>query len=109
MNLLSKLNQTCTYWAPSALDTYGKRSYATPQQVHCRWEDKGELFIGRNGQELTSKSKVFFSIPVSIEGYLLLGTSTESDPESLEGSHEIRAVYSTPDLQALQTLYTAML
>lgn len=108
-NISRNLRQICTYWSPGALDSYGKREYNVSQELPCRWEDKAELFIARNGQELTSKSKVFFAFPIEVEGLLYLGEYLTTVPEDIEGTVEIRAVYKIPDLRNLRTLYVGMI
>lgn len=109
MGFQNNLRQVCTYWAPGDLNTYGKRTYLLSAVLPCRWEDKAELFVARNGQELTSRSKVFLSTPVEVEGLLYLGSLLAVDPETVEGAMEIKAVYMTPDLRNLKTLYVGML
>lgn len=90
-------------------DVYGKRTFAPPASLACRWEEKAELFMNRFGEEVTSKSKVFLDTSVMLEGYLFLGTSTASSPLEVDGAYEIRGLQQIPDLRNLQTLTVAML
>lgn len=108
-NIERNLRQTATYWAPGAEDSYGSRSYSAPVQLPCRWEDKTEMFIDKKGKESKSKSKVFFASDLQLDGYLLLGTSAETNPRNVANASEIRNVFRTPDLRNNTQLYVAIL
>ena len=109
MNILGKLNQICTYWEQNGQDVFGKGSFNAPQQLKCRWENIGELLIDKHAQEVVSKARIFLAEGVSLEGYLFLGASTETDPTVVQGAYEVIQVKSSPDIRALQTLYVAYL
>lgn len=104
------LPQTATYWAPSAgTDRYGKPTSSAPVQLACRWEDRTSVVMGKGGEEITSKTRVFFDQDVDIDGYLMLGVSTALDPSPLDDAYEIQAKSTTPDLRGLQSLTTVYL
>jgi len=109
INLSSKLNQTVTYWSQTGEDLFGKGTFASPIQLQARWEDVAEMFIDKTGQESVSKAKVFLAQDISLEGYLVQGTSAGTDPTVVAGAQEVRQIKRTPDLRNLQTLYVAML
>lgn len=108
-NFERNLRQTATYWAPNGTDAFGKPLFTAPQVMACRWEDRAELFRDKTGEERTSRSRVFFKDVIDLNGYLLLGESTEEDPTTLQGAWEIRQVVTLPDLRNLKTLYVAIL
>lgn len=107
-NFERNLRQTATYWAPLGLDAYGKRTFAAPVQRPCRWEDKAETFIDKHGKQETSRSKVFFSLDLELNGHIFLGTSAVVDPTTLSDAWEIRNVFRTPDLRNNKQLFVAV-
>lgn len=109
VNLASKLNQTITYWAPSAPDQYGGRTYAAPVTFQGRWEDRNETVMSPSGEEFTSRSRVFSEAEKLINGYLYLGTSDEVDPRAVSGAYEIQSTGRIPNLKANQNLHTSFL
>jgi len=101
------LNQTLTYWAPSAKDStnlYGKPTSSAPVQLRCRWEDRNEQLRNKSGEEFISKSRVFVEEVIDIDGYVFLGTSVTSDPVSEPEAKEIQAIGRQPDLRGLRNL-----
>lgn len=110
MNLLRKLQQTCTYWAPTGqTDLYGKPIWSEPRQLPCRWENNQSQVMSKSGSEIVSKARVYLAETVSTDGYLLLGESSEADPTEVEGAEDIQNVGTTPDLRNLQQLTTVYL
>lgn len=109
MSYLTALKQTATYWAPTGLDKYGKKTWATPVSVPCRWEDRTEQILDKRGLEYVSRARVFFGQDIDLEWYLFLGTSTDPDPTSVVGAYEIMGRKMTPDLRNLQQLWVAFL
>lgn len=103
------LLQTATYWAPSNPDLFGKFTYVAPQTLPCRWEDRVELVRNQFGEEVASKSRIFFAAPIVLGGYLFLGTSAVTDPTTVIGAQEIILVATIPDLKNLKKLYVAYL
>lgn len=111
MSFTRALQQTTTYWAPAdaSSDLYGKPTYSAPVQLPCRWENRVELVRSKSGQEIASQARVFLAQTVSLDGYLLLGTSSAVDPTLVTGAFEIQAISSIPDLRNLKTLTAAYL
>lgn len=109
MNIERKLPMIATYWSQGGQNIYGAGTYNSPTQLPCRWEDTGELFIDKTGQEVVSRSKVYFAEDIDLEGYLALGISMASNPTGVVGAFEIRQVKRTPDLRNVRTLYVAFL
>lgn len=111
MNSLErKLNQIASYWAPLAsTDLFGKRAYSAPVQLFCHWEDRTDMYHDKFGKQVVSQSKVFFAEDIALDGYLLLGVSSETDPTTVAGAYEIMQVARVPNLRNLATLYVAIL
>lgn len=110
MNLARKLQQTCTYWAPTGqTDLYGKPVWSAPAVLQCRWENNQSQIMSKTGQEIVSKARVYLMTPVSVDGYLFLGESAEADPNKVDGVESIQNVGTTPDLRNLQQLTTVYL
>ena len=105
------MRQTATYWEPSDLtnDGYGERTWSAPITIPCRWEDKSELFVSREGEELRSNAKVYLARALVEGGFLYLGESTNANPKNVEGAYRIRKAEAVPDLQGRRTLHCVML
>lgn len=104
------MKQDATYWPPGTPDGTGGVSFGTPTLVQCRWEDKAVLFRDANGQERTSEAVVYVNQEVATRGYLAQGDETaSSDPLTVAGAREIRAVHNSPALRADKALNKAML
>lgn len=109
MHYHRNLKQTATYWAPTGVkDMYGTQTY-TRTELPCRWEGKAESILSKTGDETISKAKVFLAEDVDLNGYLLLGTSTEDNPTAVPEAREIRQIAQIPDLRNMKTLYVAWL
>lgn len=103
------LRQDVTYWAPGAPDQTGGVSYAAPVNIKGRWEERAELFIDANGNEVRSSAVVYLAVDVVLEGYLLLGISTATTPVGVPGSFAIRSFRKIPDIRARNFERKAML
>ena len=103
------LKQTVTYWAPSSMSGWGGETFASPVAIDGRWEDKQELFIDSKGQEVRSNAVVYVDQDVDLGGFLYLGTSTASDPTTVDGAREIRAFQKSPNIKATEFIHKAWL
>ena len=102
MRLSKYHNQTITYWGPGTPDGYGGYTYPDPIEIKGRWEDRKELFVDAEGNEVRSQAIVYPSQVVELGGYLYLGSSTASDPTTVEGALKIRAARKVPNIKATQ-------
>lgn len=102
INYARSMTQVATYWPPVAVDRHGKVITGAPVPVRCRWEDKGELFIDANGNQAMSSAVIYPAKPLSIQGYLLNGTSKDAVPGN--GAREIKQTGSSPSLDGSQVL-----
>lgn len=104
------LKQIVTRWeALPGYDTYGKRTFAAPVAVKARWEDWVEVFRNKHGDEVRSRARVFFKIPIGPDDYLYLGTSIAADPTTVTDAWEVSGVRKIPDLRNLNSIYVALL
>ena len=89
------LNQTATYWEFSGVDQFGDSLFESPVLVDVRWEDTSSLVVVTDGQERTTKSKVWYDTPedISVNSFLALGDeTTESDPAILVNAYLVKEV-----------------
>jgi hypothetical protein len=107
-------NQTAVYWEFDGFDDYGKPQYKSPVEVSCRWDDVVVEYINPNGERDVSKSMVIINQDVILKSVLLLGTiedevTDEENPFNNDNAWEIKQVMRTPDIDAEDTLITAVL
>ena len=95
-------NQTLTYWGNPSPDGVGWFTFDSPASITGRWEDLQILFIDAQGQEQTSRSVVYLGQDVDVEGFLYLGTSTESDPKDQSGAFRIRQFGKIPNIKGTE-------
>ena len=109
VNFTKHLQQTATYWKPNSENEFGKKVYDEPEFLKCRWEDRNELLRDKRGQEITSKSRVYFCTALDLDGFVFLGESWDTDPHEVNGAFEIRQIAKVPDLRNLTTLHVVYL
>lgn len=110
MSLITRvLRQTATYWGSPTPDGLGGYTYAAPVSLSVRWTDRQEVIQNSRGEEVVSRSKVFTSIDVESEGYLYLGTSSATDPTTVDDAFKIQRFDKIPDLTANEFLRKAFL
>jgi len=102
MRLSKFYTSTVTYWGPGTPDGYGGTTWPDPVTIKARWEGRNELFVDAEGKEVRSQSVVYPDQEVELGGYLYHGESTASDPTTVDGALEIRAVRKVPNLQGTQ-------
>jgi len=98
------LTQTAVYWAPPTKDAHAKGTFTTGTEMSVRWEEKQEIFVNAQGEEVRSAAVVILGSDVVKGGYLYLGTlsslgsDARSDPTKESTAHEIRAFSKVPNL-----------
>lgn len=108
--MINRLNQVATYWESQEPNGFGGRLTGPATPIKCRWEDKSVRYAGRlDHQEEISKAVVFVDREMNVGDWLFLGPTSESDPTTLEGAHQIRKFERVPDLRNLNTLLMAIL
>ncbi len=112
------LRQVATYWKPAAApyDSYGDSSFIAPVILHprdnkgVRWENKSIKFVRPNGDEDVSRALVWSSTTqFVVGGYLYLGASTATDPETVTGAFQILTVGFVPSVKGLNPIWKAVL
>lgn len=100
MFLSGSYNQLATYWAPEGVDGYGKLSFDDPILLMVRWEDRDDLIITSQDEQIPSKAVVYTQQSVALGGYLALGDYTDPgiDPETLDEAHIIRMYKESPSV-----------
>jgi hypothetical protein len=78
------LNQTATWWRSTGVDGFGEQTYAAPTPIKCRWEERTTFIRDASGNEVPSRSRAFLADDVSLDDYLMLGSTYETDPTKLD-------------------------
>lgn len=111
--ILKFLKQQAVYWAPTGFNRFGKRTYADPVELACRWEDVAEEFIDPTGTKQLSKSKVQFDTDVLPGGKIKLAVLDSvlfgADVDTVTEAYEIRSFSKIPNLKATLFLRTAFI
>lgn len=94
------LVQDVTRWSPTGQDGFGNQTWSTPETIKGRWEERTELFVDTNGEEVRSEAVVFLTKDVDTGDYLYLGDTNTSDPTTLHDAREVKAFRKIPDLRA---------
>lgn len=104
--MIGAYKQTATYWAPATRNGYNEKTYGSPTTLKVRWEEKTELIIGKGGEQIVSKSRVWIKAGQSIVrgGYLYLGTSVATDPEALGDAYIVLDVEVIPSVLNVESL-----
>ncbi len=104
------LKQTATYWAPlSEGGVTADPTFVAPVAIACRWIEKDDKFISPEGRDEVSSSTVWTEVAVELKGYLLLGTSTVTDPVDVDGAFLIRRIRRVPNTDGSKTARKALL
>ena len=115
MSIITKMRkQKCVYWGSPVSDGFGGHTFATAVEIDCRWEDKQELFVDAEGNEVLSQAVVYVDRDTDLNGYLWLGVesdldSNHTDPQVIDGAKPIRKRDKLPNLRATEYLRTAWL
>ncbi len=97
------LKQDATYWAPGGNDGFGGTIFGAPTPLKVRWEDRTTLFIDVDGKEVRSRARIYIKdIDLELGGYIFLGTSSSTAPESVDTAYEIRDWRRTPNMRATE-------
>lgn len=129
MGIISKMRrQNAIYWPPAVVDDFGKESHGTLVELvlvphgggnyRVRWQDKNEEYLDAEGTTRHSNAVVYAPVlpnsgEVEVGGFLWLGDraalTSETEPRSNTGAHEIRRFDKLPNLKATEYLRTAYL
>lgn len=98
------LIQTAVYWGDPLPDGYGGFTFSTPVEISCRWEDRKELYVSSDGNEIVSKAVALINQDLDDEGYLkLCGLADLSEAEKaspkLAGAYQIGSIKKVYDFK----------
>lgn len=107
---LQTLKSPITYWPVTGSDTFGGFTFGTPLVLYGRWEDKQELFVDAEGEEVLSQAIVYLKDNIAPGDYLAEGDQTSTpSPDTLPGAHRVRNYSRVTDLHSLNALRKAWL
>jgi len=92
-----------THWVATP-NGFGGYTFALPNTLDGRWEEKNILFKSDEGREEISEAIAYLSGDVLTEDYLMLGDTSEADPLNLTGNKRafrVQRFDKTPDLRVL--------
>ena len=98
-----------TYWPPLGTDGFGRRTYAEPELMMARWEDREDLVVDTSGREIKSTAIVYPDNIVEGAGYLARGAFTTTNPLGVVGAREIVSAGQSSNLRGTRTIYKAWL
>lgn len=98
--MINHLKQVATWWS-STPDGLGGYSFGTPVAINCRWEDNSLLLP--NSSTEASRAVAYLDRDVSIEDYIILGTSVATNPTVI-GALQVKAIKKVPDLRSMDSL-----
>lgn len=108
MSLARRLNQEITHWPVTDSDGYGGFVFGTPVCLEGRWEEKNELFVTPDLEEVASMAIAYLEDDIAVGDYLALGDLTATaDPTTLDDAHRIRNYGKVTDLRAILALRKA--
>ncbi len=107
---MHNLNQDITHWPVTGSDGYGGHTYGTPVKLSGRWEDKQELFITQEREEIMSNAILYLSIATAVGDYFGEGDLTATaDPSTLSDTYRSRAGNKTTSLRSLEAIRKVIL
>jgi len=110
--ILKFLNSICVqpavYWGGNVKDGYGGETFSIIKQINCRWEDKMEIVVNKDAEQVTSKAKILVMDDLNLGGWLWLGSladlqnvnSNWQDPKQVENAFRIINIQKTPLFKA---------
>lgn len=111
MGFTRNLTQDVTHWTLTGSDTYGGFTYSSPVRLDGRWEEKQELFIDENMEQVLSNAIAYLNTDIAPGDYLALGdhaTTPIADPTTISG-YRVRNYGKVTDLKGLNALRKAWL
>lgn len=97
MNLKKLLKDKIVYWEKTGTDGYNQPTFSEAVEIIGRWEDRTEVFLSREGTELTSIAIIHVNQDLVTDSFLYLGeltdltTAQKANPALVETSYPIKA------------------
>ncbi len=100
------LEEEITHWPVTGSDGFGGFTFGAPALLEGRWEQKSELFVNFDLEEVLSMAVVYVDKDVDEGDFLGRGDQTaEADPTASSATgFRIRNFASIPDLHNLDVL-----
>ena len=102
--LSRRLSQKYTYWAPSGINQWSKRTYYAPVTISGRWEDVSQEYFTPEGENVFSKAVIYTLADVMPAGYMYKGISTVTDPTLVSGAGPVQKLDKIQDMAFRTTL-----
>ena len=100
-----KLRESITIWPVTGTDDYGGFTYGTPICVDGRYEQKQELFLTVDAEEVTSMAIAYIDADVNPGDYVAQGDqTTQADPTLATDAHRVRNYSKVSDLRNLNVI-----
>ena len=107
---MHNLNQDITHWPVTGSDGYGGHTYGTPVKLSGRWEEKNELFMTQEREEILSNAVLYLRVSAVVGDYFGEGDLTATaDPTTLSGVFRSRATNKTTSLRSLEAIRKVIL
>lgn len=91
--------QKATYWSTPQASGLGGYSYAAPDIINVRWEERQTEFTTPTGDLRQSRAVIFAETELELGAVLMLGEHTDVDPTALDDSWKIKQCITIPDLR----------
>ena len=102
---INAYRQTITVWVSGgARDRFGRVSASPPREIKGRWEQRSDLFLDTEGNQVVSAAVVYVKEPFATGDYVRLGSSEATDPKAVSDAFIIRAVSRTPSLSGREEI-----
>lgn len=103
-------DQIITKWARTGTGGMGAPTVSSPSIIRGRWQDKQLKQYNTSGAtDLVFETVIYTGSLLSIGDFVYLGRSTATNPLTVSGTREIRAVGKSLDRTGTRVLYTAFL
>lgn len=87
------LTETAVYWAVTGKNKYNEKTFATPDEIDCRWEDRVDVVKDSQGKEVRTRARVFVNTNVQEQGYLFRGKKKDLDSADEENPYDATEAY----------------
>ena len=91
--------QKATYWDTPVNDGFGGTTYATPEVIKVRWEERQDEFLDEGGEKRISRAVVFINKDLKLGGFLKLGDHSDALPVTIDDSWRIKKLVTIPDIR----------
>jgi hypothetical protein len=112
VTMISRLcKQDAVYWGNPKNDGYSGFIYDAAVEIKCRWEDKVQLIVDKEGNTQSSRALVYCLQELDEEGWLYLGKLTDltaaeiANPKLVRDASTIKKFEKSPALNSTTEFY----